>query len=113
MSLQFALDWLAVEVSELDPVEREDGHVAIGEEVNVAGVVENAGDVGGDEVLAFTHADDDGRAGARGDDLVWLGGGEDAESEGPGEALDGSSDGIFKQRWREPAEALHRSASAR
>ena len=55
------------------------------------------GNVGGDEVFAFAYADDDGRAGARGDDLVGLGGGEDAESEGSCEALDGAADGIFKK----------------
>ncbi len=97
MRCECALDGLAVEVGELDAVEGEDGHVAVGEEVDIAGVVEDAGNVGGDEVLAFAYADDDGRAGAGGDDLVGLGGGEDAEREGSGEALDGAADGIFEQ----------------
>jgi hypothetical protein len=92
-----ALDGLAVKVSELDAGEGEDGHVAVGEEVDVAGVVEDAGNVGGDEVLAFADADDDGRAEAGGDDLVRLGGGEDAEREGAGEALDGAADGYFER----------------
>ncbi len=96
-ALERALDGLAVEVGELDAVEGEDGHVAVGEEVDVAGVVEDAGNVGGDEVLAFAYADDDGRPGAGGDDFVGLGGGEDAEGEGAGEALDGAADGIFKR----------------
>ncbi len=100
MRVKFALDGLAVEVGELDAVEGEDGHVAVGEEVDVAGVVEDAGNVGGDEVLAFAYADDDGRAEARGDDLVGLGGGEDAEGEGSGEALDGAADGVFEQDGR-------------
>ena len=97
MRVELALDGLAVEVGELDAVEGEDGHVAVGEEVDVAGVVEDAGNVGGDEVFAFADADDDGRSGAGGDDLVGLGGGEDAEGEGSGEALDGAADGIFKK----------------
>ena len=100
MRVSGALDGLAVEVGELDAGEGEDGHVAVGEEVDVAGVVEDAGNVGGDEVLAFADADDDGRAGARGDDLVGLGGGEDAEREGAGEALDGAADGIFERDGR-------------
>ena len=74
--------------------------------------MEDAGDVGGDEVLAFADADDDGRAGACGDDLVGLGGGEDAECEGSGEALDGAADGVFEQGsgFRQ---AQRRSGSAR
>ena len=111
-ALKLALDGLAVEVGELDAVEGEDGHVAVGEEVDVAGVVEDAGDVGGDEVFAFADADDDGRAGARGDDLVGLGGGEDAESEGAGEALDGAADGVF-ERDGSAAWQRRRSESAR
>ncbi len=96
-ALKRALDGLAVEVRELDAVEGEDGHVAIGEEVDVAGVMQNAGDIRGDEVFAVAYADDDRRPGAGGDDFVGLGGGENAESEGTGEALDGAADGIFKK----------------
>ena len=87
----------AVEVGEVDAGEGEDGHFAVGEEVDVAGVVEDAGDVGGDEVFAVADADDDGWSGAGGDDLVGLVGGEDAEGEGSGEALDGAADGFFKE----------------
>src|SRR6202795_4305684 len=47
-ALDLALDGLAFKVGEGDTIEREDGHVAVGEEVDVARVVENAGDVGGD-----------------------------------------------------------------
>ena len=71
--LEFALDGVAVEVGELDAGRGEDGHVAVGEEVDVARVVQNARDVGGDEGLAFANADDDRRAEARGDDFVGLG----------------------------------------
>ena len=97
MRVKCALDGLAVEVGELDAFEREDGHVAVGEKVDVARVVEDAGNVGGNEVFALAYADDDGRSGAGGDDLVGLGGGENAESEGAGEVLDGAADGVFKQ----------------
>ena len=97
MRCDVALDGVAVEVGERDAGGGEDGHVAVGEEVDVAGVVEDAGDVGGDEVLAVADADDDGRAEAGGDDLVGLGGGEDAEGEGSGEALDGAADGVFER----------------
>ena len=98
-----AFDGLAVEVGELDAVGREDGHVPVGEEIDIARVVEDAGDVGGDEIFAFAQADDDGRAGAGGDDLVGLVGGEDADCEGTGEALDGAADGIFERDGRAEA----------
>ena len=107
-----ALDGLAVEVGELDAGEGEDGHVAVGEEVDVARVVQDAGDVGGDERLAFADADDDGRAEAGGDDLVGLGGGEDAERKGSGEALDGAADGDFERDGRR-RRRRRRSAPAR
>ena len=100
MRVKLALDGLAVEVGELDAGEGEDGHVAVGEEVDIARVVENAGNVGGDEVLAFAHADDDRRARARGDDLVGLGGGKHAQRKGAGEALDGAANGVFERDRR-------------
>jgi len=59
-------------------------------------VVEDAGDVGGEEVFAVADADDGGRAHAGGDELVGLVGGEDADGEGSGEAVDGAADGFFK-----------------
>ena len=62
-------------------------------------MVQDAGDVGGEEVLAFADADDGGRAHAGGDELVGLVGGEDADGEGSGEALDGAADGFFEGRW--------------
>ena len=91
---------MAFKVGEFDAGLGEDGHVAVGEEVDVAGVVEDAGDVGGDEGFALADADDDGRAGAGGDDFVRLGSGEDAEREGSGEALDGAADGHLERDGR-------------
>ena len=58
-------------------------------------MVEDAGDVGGEEEFSVADADDGGRAHAGGDELVGLVGGEDADGEGSGDALDGSADGFF------------------
>ena len=74
----------------------EDGEFAVGEEVDVAGVVEDAGDVGGEEEFSVADADDGGRAHAGGDELVGLVRGEDADGEGSGDALDGAADGFFE-----------------
>ena len=95
-ALRLAFDEVAVEVGELDAVEGEDGHFAVVEEDDVAGVMKNSGDVGGYEVFAFADADDDRWAEAGGDDLVRFERAEDAEGEGSGEALDGFSDCFFE-----------------
>ncbi len=92
-----ALDGVAVEVGELDAGQREDGHVAVGEEVDVARVVQNAGHVGGDKGLALAHADDHRRSEARGDDLVRLGGRQHAQRKGPGQPLDGAAHRDFER----------------
>ncbi len=95
-ALDFEGEGCGVEVGEGDAVAGEDGEFAVGEEVDVAGVVEDAGDVGGEEELAFADADDGGWAHAGGDELVGLVGGEDADGEGSGDALDGAADGLFE-----------------
>ena len=64
--------------------------------MDVAGVVEDAGDVGGEEEFSVADADDGGRAHAGGDELVGLVRGEDADGEGSGDALDGAADGFFE-----------------
>jgi hypothetical protein len=91
------VDGVAVEVGEFDAGQGEDGHVAVGQEVDVAGVVENAGNVGGDEGFAFAYADHDGRPESGSDDLVRLGGGENAQRERSSESLDGAANGDFQR----------------
>ena len=87
----------AFEVGEDDAGGGEGGDFAVLQEVNVPGVVEDAGDVGGEEVFAVADAEDGGRAEARGDHLVGLGGGEHADGEGSGEALDRAAHGFFER----------------
>ena len=95
-ALDFEGEGFAVEVGEGDAGGGEDGEFAVGEEVDVAGVVEDAGDVGGEEEFSVADADDGGWAHAGGDELVGLVGGEDADGEGSGEAVDGAADGFFE-----------------
>ena len=85
---QLALNGLAVEVGQGDAFRRQHGHVAIGQKVDIAGVMQDAGHVGGDKGLALAHADHNRRAGARGHNLVRLRRGENAQRKGAGEALD-------------------------
>src|ERR1035437_6328747 len=91
-----AVDAAAVEIAERYAVGREDRHIAIGEEEHVLGVGEDGGDVAGDEVLVVADADDDGRAEARGDDLVRIGARDYGEGKDAGEFLDGSAHGFFQ-----------------
>ena len=87
---------VVVEVGEADAGGGEDGDFAVLEEVDVAGVVEDAGDVGGEEELALADAEDGRRAHAGGDEGVGGVRGEDADGEGSGEALDGAADGFIE-----------------
>ncbi len=87
---------VAVEVGEGDAGGGEGGDFAVLEEVDVAGVVEDAGDVGGEEEFAVAEAEDGGRAHAGGDQLVGFGGGEHADGEGAGEAGYGAADCFFE-----------------
>jgi hypothetical protein len=68
--LDLAHDGLAVEVGELDAIGSDDGEIAIGQEEQVAGVIENGGHIGGDKIFVFSEADHGGRAIASGDNLV-------------------------------------------
>ncbi len=67
----------------------EHGQVAVAEEEHVAGVAEDGGHVGGNEVFAVTQPDDDRGAGARGHDLVRIGAGDDGQGEDSAELADG------------------------
>jgi hypothetical protein len=88
----------AAEVGEDDAGGGERGDLAVLEEVDIAGVVEDAGDVGGEEELALAEAEHGGRAHAGGDQLVGLVRGEHADGEGAGEAGDGAADGLFQRQ---------------
>src|ERR1700738_4457597 len=66
-ALDFDGEMPGVEVGEEDSGGGEDGDFAVLEEVDVAGVVEDAGDVGGEEELSVAEADDGGWTHAGGD----------------------------------------------
>ncbi len=70
--LHLADDGLSVEVGELHAFRRNHGQVAIAQEEQVASVIKNRRNVGGDEIFVFAQTDDRRRAIARGHDLVRL-----------------------------------------
>lgn len=65
--------------------------------MDVAGVVKDAGNVGGQEEFSFADADDGGWSHAGSDELVWLVRREDSDGERARDALDGSADSLFKR----------------
>jgi hypothetical protein len=96
--LHLADDGLAAEVGELDAVGRDNGEIAVGEEEEVAGVVEDGGDVGGDEVFVFAQSDYCGRPIACGNNFVWLFDCYDGDCEHSAQFAHGSADRFF-QTW--------------
>lgn len=64
------LDGVAVEVGERDVVGRDLDDLAVADLERLAGVRDERGDVGGEEVLALADADDQRRVAAGGDDAV-------------------------------------------
>src|SRR5580704_18935156 len=67
--LNGAVDRMAFEVHQMDTLRRKHGYFAITEEEYVSRVLQNRGDIAGDEEFVFAQAHDDGRAEACGDDL--------------------------------------------
>ena len=92
-----ALDGLAVKVGQLHAGQRQNRHVPIGQKINVARVMQNAGHVGGHKRLALAHADHHRRTEARDHNLVRLGGRQHAQRKGSGEPLHGAPHGHFQR----------------
>ena len=74
-------DGAGEEIRELDPGLRDDRHLLVAEEHDVAGVAQDGWNVRRDEELAIPQAHDDRRAVADGDDLVRIVGGDQHERE--------------------------------
>ena len=94
--LHLAPNGLAVEIGELHAVGSDDGEIAIGQKENVASVIEDRGNVGGDKVFVVAEADHQRRSIAGGDDLVGLIDGDHRQSEDAGEFFHGAANGFFK-----------------
>src|ERR1035437_5709833 len=95
-----AMHTASVEIAERYAFGRENRHIAIGQEEHILGVGEDGGDVAGDEVLVVADADDDGRAVARGDDLIRIGARDHGEGKDAGEFLDGGAHGLFQVAFK-------------
>src|SRR5579871_4487272 len=70
--LHLTHDRLAVEVGKLHASRGNDSHIAVGEKKNIAGVMEDGRDIGGDEIFVIAQADNGRRAIAGSYDLVGL-----------------------------------------
>ena len=102
--LHLADDRLSVEVGELHAFRRNHGQVAIAQEEQVASVIENRGNIGGDEVFVLAQADDGRRAIAGGHNFVRLIDRDHGQSENAGQLADRFADALFERRadghWR-------------
>ena len=76
---------------------RNGGEVAVGEEEQVARVIENRRHVAGDKVFVLAQSDDRRRPIARGHNLVGLVGRDDRNGEHAGQQLHGLADGFFQR----------------
>ena len=97
---ELALDGLAVEVGQLHAPGREDGHVAIGEKVDIARVVQNAGHVGGDKDSPSPTPMTTGGPERAATILSGSAAERTAQRKCAGEALDGAAHRIFQRDRR-------------
>ena len=101
-------DGVAVEIGQGHAVGRDHGHVAVGKEEQVAGVIEDGGDVAGHKVFVFAQADHRRRALPHGDDLVQVFGGDDGERKHSHKLAHRRAHGVF-QAGCGPSRVIRRS----
>jgi hypothetical protein len=94
--LDAAGDGKPLEVSELHTVRGEHREVAVGEEEEVAGVVEDGGNIAGHKVFVLAQPDHRRRPLPRRDDLVQILGGDDSQSKNSLELPDRGAHGLFQ-----------------
>src|SRR5580658_11041494 len=94
--LNLADDGPSVEIGELHAVGSDDGEIAIPEEEQIAGVVKNCGNVGGDEIFVLAEANYGGRAIAGGDNFIRIVDGDNRQREYSGQLAYGFADGLFQ-----------------
>ncbi len=95
--LDFRSNGVALEIRDLGARSRQHRDFVVAEIEDVASVVEDRGDVGGDEVLVLTEADDDRRPLPHRDDLLWFVRREDREREEACHLRGGAPHGIFER----------------
>ena len=95
--LHLALDGRAFQVGELHPLRGQDGHIAIGQKVHHAGVVQDSRHIRGDKRFPLTHADHGRRPIARGHDGVGRIGGDHADGVSAGQPARRAAHGILQQ----------------
>ena len=96
--LDLADDRLSVEVGELDAFRRNHGEVAIAQEEQVAGVIENRGHIGGYEIFVLTQSNHSRRAIACSHDFVGLIHGNHGHREYASQLTDGFANALFQRR---------------
>ena len=95
--LERTFDHPALEIHQPDAARGEHGNVAVGEEENVAGVMQERRDVARDEVFALAQADHRRRAVARGYHLVRVVRRDHRHRVDARQAADGREDGVLER----------------
>ncbi len=95
--LRGTIDGMALKIHQADALRREDCDFAIAQEKDAAGVLQDRGDVAGDEEFVFAEADYDGRAEARCDDFLRIARGERYQRVGAAHHFYGLQDGFFQR----------------
>ena len=96
--LYLALHGLAGEIQQLHAVGRQHRQLAVGQEEDVAGVVEHGGDVGSDEVFILAQPDHRRRPLTDGDDLLGVARGENGQSEDAAQLHSGAAHGFLQRK---------------
>src|SRR5690348_13200293 len=94
--VRFALDGIGVVVHDANAFFGKHDDVAVGEEENIASVLEERGNVAGDEIFVVTQADDGWRTETRRDNLLGILGGQKHERVDTTKLLEGTADGFFE-----------------
>ena len=96
--LHLALDGTSIEVAKLYARGRNHREVAISQKEQIAGVIQDGGDIGGDKILVFPQPNHRRRAIARGHDLVRLFAADHGDGKDAAKFVDGLAYRLFERR---------------
>ncbi len=94
--LHLALDWLAGKIAQLNASSCDHRKVTICEKEDVARVIKDGRNIGGDEVFVFAKPNDCGRSIARRHDLVRLRRADHRDGEDTSQLIHRLADGLFQ-----------------
>src|SRR5437867_120164 len=94
--LHAAVEWAPLEVGQSHTFRREDGHVAVHQEENVARVVQNRRNIGSDEVLVVAQPDYGRRSRPDSHDLIRFAFRDDGQGKYAADLVNRRPDGVLE-----------------